>query len=261
MISQALPRSITLPARAKLNLDLEIVGRRPDGMHELRTHMQAIELHDLLTVELPSGERNEMFFSGDPELDIETNTVRQALDALQEAAGRPLASRIWLHKRIPAGSGLGGASSDAAVALRALKKVHGLTIDLGPVAARVGADVSFFLVGGHALVEGIGERISPKPPEPRWFAIAWPGIGLSTALAYRAWDEVGGEGVNQLRRAAARVNPSIDEFARSLGDGWQMTGSGSAFFLQCDDRASAEAAVKNLDCWTAVTHSVGAWTE
>ncbi len=261
MSSAPLVRGIALPARAKLNLDLEVVSRRPDGMHELRTHMVAIDLHDLLIVERSSGDRREMFFSGDAELDIETNTVTRAVHALQEAVGRPLPSRIWLHKRIPSGSGLGGASSDAAAALRAMKTVHGLTVELAPIAQHVGADVSFFLTGGEALVEGLGERVRPLPVARAWFAIAWPGIELSTALVYRAWDEVGGEGVNQLRRAAAKVNPSIDAFAMSLGEAWQMTGSGSAFFLPCPSGEPAEDAVKKLECWTAVASSVGRWTE
>jgi 4-diphosphocytidyl-2-C-methyl-D-erythritol kinase len=251
--------TIALPARAKLNLDLRVTGTRPDGMHELRTHMVAVELHDLVAAERSSGDRIELIMSGDAELDVETNTVTRAAHALQEAVGHALPSRIWLHKRIPAGSGLGGASSDAAVALRALKAVHGLTVDLAPVAARVGADVSFFLTGGQALVEGVGERITPEPAQETWFAIAWPGVELSTALVYRAWDVVGGDGVNELRRAAARVNPSIDRFAESLGEGWQMTGSGSAFFSTHADKAAAEAAAGRVDCWTAVTRSVGAW--
>lgn len=261
MSSPGHARSIALPARAKLNLDLKVTGKRADGLHELRTHMVAIDLHDLLIVERSRNDRTEVAFSGQTELDIETNTVSRAHGGLERAVGRPLPSNIWLHKRIPLGSGLGGASSDAAATLRALKAVHGLAIDLAPIAAEIGADVSFFLRGGSALVEGVGERISPLPDLDSWFAIAWPGVELSTALAYRAYDEVGGRGRNELRLAASHVNPSIDRFARALGDGWHMTGSGSAFFFRCTDRVSAEAAVHKLDCWTAVASSVGAWME
>ena len=252
-------RSIALPARAKLNLDLQVVCRRPDSMHELRSQMQAVELHDLL-IAAPA-EQTSLAIRGMQVGESATNTVIRAHQVVETAAGRKLPTRYWLHKRIPPGSGLGGASSDAAAAMRALQHLHGLKLDLRKIAAEVGADVPFFLTGGAALVEGTGERVSPVHDRPHWFAIAWPGIELSTALVYAAWDEVGGDGVNQLRRAAARVNPRIDEFARSLGDGWQMTGSGSAFFLTCADRGNAEAAVAKLDCWTAVTPSVGAWTE
>jgi 4-diphosphocytidyl-2C-methyl-D-erythritol kinase len=92
-----------------------------------------------------------------------------------------------------------------------------------------------------------------------WFAIAWPGIELSTQLVYARWDEVGGQ---DLRDAATRVEPRLAAFAQQLGDGWRMTGSGSAFFRAAPTRAAAEAALSfaggaKLDCWTAVATAVG----
>jgi 4-diphosphocytidyl-2-C-methyl-D-erythritol kinase len=251
--------TVALPARAKLNLDLAVIGRRPDGMHDLRTTIQAVDLHDLLEAE--ASDETTLTITGD--FNVSTgaaNTVLKALHALEESAGRRLPTAFRLNKRIPPGSGLGGASSDAAAALRALKYLHRLEIDLAPIAFRVGADVSFFLSGGGALVEGIGERVTPTAiDKPAWYAIAWPGIEVSTADVYRAWDEVHGVAPNQLRRAAARVDRRVDEFAQRLGAGWQMTGSGSAFFCVCPDRASAELATRKLDCWTAVSQAVGAW--
>lgn len=259
MSSGGLVRSIALPARAKLNLDLEVACRRPDGMHELRTHMQAVDLHDLLIAAPAEG--TSLSTSGLELAKATTNSVLRAHEAVESAIGRKLPTNYSLHKRIPPGSGLGGASSDAAAAMRALRQLYGLSLELKTVAVAVGADVTFFLTGGTARVEGIGDRVMPVQGSPGWYAIAWPGIELSTASVYRAWDEVGGDGANQLRRAAARVNPSIDEFAKSLGVGWQMTGSGSAFFRPCADRAAAEAAVRDLGCWTVVTSAVGAWAE
>jgi 4-diphosphocytidyl-2-C-methyl-D-erythritol kinase len=154
---------------------------------------------------------------------------------------------------------MGGASSDAAAALRGLTALHNLRIDLARIAPKIGADVPFFLTGGAARAEGRGERLTPLPTEPAWFAIAWPDIELLTATVYRAWDEVNGDGPNQLRRAAGRVEPRLEDFAARLGQGWQMTGSGSAFFKRCPDEGAARQATAELDCWTAVTHAVGAW--
>lgn len=262
MSSAGPARSVVLPARAKLNLDLEVVCRRPDGMHELRTHMQAVELHDLL-IAAPA-ESTSLTTTGLELAGAGTNSVLRAHAAVEAAAGMKLPTRYQLHKRIPAGSGLGGASSDAAAAMRALRRLFGLELDLKTIAPGVGADVTFFLAGGIALVEGTGDRVRPARDWPRWYAIAWPGVELSTAAVYAAWDglESGARrGPNDLRTAAARVDGRIDGFAHQLGPGWQMTGSGSAFFLPCADRASAEAAVLNLDCWTAVTHSMGQWAE
>jgi 4-diphosphocytidyl-2C-methyl-D-erythritol kinase len=137
--------------------------------------------------------------------------------------------------------------------------LHGLAIDIAPIAAHIGSDVTFFLRGGGCLVESVGEKVTPLPFQEAWFAIAWPGIELGTAAVYSAWDEVGGDGANDLRRAAGHVDRRIDDFAARLGGDWQMTGSGSAFFVRCRNREGAEDAVKGIDCWTAVARSVGAW--
>ena len=154
---------------------------------------------------------------------------------------------------------MGGASSDAATVLRALKAMHALHIDLAPLARDLGSDVPFFLRGGRARGEGRGERLTPLRDEPAWFAIAWPGIALSTADVYRAWDEMKGEGPNHLRRAAELVQPSLKEFASSLGPAWRMTGSGSAFYKRINNEEEGRQAIGELDCWTVVTRAVGAW--
>jgi 4-diphosphocytidyl-2-C-methyl-D-erythritol kinase len=250
--------TLAVPARAKLNLDLEVLRRGGDGFHQVRTTIQAVALHDIL--ELAPAERTTINVTG---LAIQTNrdnSVLKAHAALERATHRELPTRFDLRKRIPSGAGLGGASSDAAAALRALVTIYALrNVDLGEIATSVGADVPFFLFGGTALAEGRGERLTRLRSEPGWFAIAWPGIELLTAAVYRGWDEVNGDGPNQLTRAAGHVAPMVQDFALRLGHGWQMTGSGSAFFLRCPDRQTASMAAAKLDCWTAVTYAVGAW--
>jgi 4-diphosphocytidyl-2-C-methyl-D-erythritol kinase len=257
--------ALALPARAKLNLDLEVLGRRPDGFHDIRTTFQAIELHDMLEVEPAQA---TTFTSEGFDVDRSDNSVLRAHRALEEQSGRRLPARLHLQKRIPPGSGMGGASSDAAATLRALKSMHGLDIDLPPLAQLVGADVPFFLAGGRARAEGRGERLEQLSDHEAWFAIAWPGIELATPDVYRAWDEVKGDGPNHLRRAAERVDPRLAEFARSLGAGWQMTGSGSAFFLRTPSEEEGRKAVEPLGragraqgapIWTTVTRAVGRW--
>jgi 4-diphosphocytidyl-2-C-methyl-D-erythritol kinase len=143
--------------------------------------------------------------------------------------------------------------------LRAAAIVHGVDIDIESIARAVGADVPFFMKGGSALAEGTGERLQPLPTEPAWYAIAWPGIELSTANVYEAWDQTRGGPPNKLLQAAERADPRVQDFARRLGHGWQMTGSGSAFFLRCAGREEGMKAIESLDCWTTVTHAVGAW--
>jgi 4-diphosphocytidyl-2-C-methyl-D-erythritol kinase len=249
---------LAVPARAKLNLDLEVLKYDGDGFHQIRTRIQAIALHDLL--ELEAADRTTLHTTG---LDLNNqndNSVLKAHQALEKASGRELPTSFHLHKRIPAGAGLGGASSDAAAALRGLASIHKINwVNLNDIAAKIGADVPFFITGGTAMAEGRGERLTPQKTEPAWFAIAWPGIELLTAAVYRAWDEVKGDGQNQLTRAACHIAPELQDFAKRLGKGWQMTGSGSAFFLRASDRQAAMTATSRLECWTAITHAVGAW--
>jgi 4-diphosphocytidyl-2-C-methyl-D-erythritol kinase len=250
--------TLVVPARAKLNLDLEVLSQSSDGFHQIRTTIQAVALHDLLELEIAN--HTSLHTTGLALNHQNDNSVLKAHQALQKACSRELPTKIHLHKRIPAGAGLGGASSDAAAALRGLAAIHNVKgVDLTEIATKVGADVPFFLTGGTALAEGRGERLTTLNTDPRWFAIAWPGIELLTAAVYRAWDEVKGDGQNQLTRAAGQVAPQLQDFAKRLGKGWQMTGSGSAFFLKTTDQDAAKGATTQLDCWTAITHAVGAW--
>jgi 4-diphosphocytidyl-2-C-methyl-D-erythritol kinase len=249
--------TLAVPARAKLNMDLEVLSRGSDGFHQIRTRIQSVALHDLLVLERAE-DRTTLTMTGLALTNEKDNSVLKAHAALEKATGRELPTHFDLHKHIPPGAGLGGASSDAAAALRGLKTIHKLNLDLEEIAAGVGADVPFFLNGGTALAEGRGERLTRLAPESGWFAIAWPGIELLTSAVYRAWDEVKGDGANQLTRAATSVAPQLQDFAKQLGEGWQMTGSGSAFFRRAADQTMARNATTNLDCWTSITHTIGA---
>jgi len=249
--------TLALPARAKLNLDLEVIRRTEDGFHDVRTTIQGIDLHDLLL--MTDASQTSLTITGLPVASSHENSVLKAHHALELAIGRAIPTRFHLHKRIPPGSGMGGASSDAAAVLRGLAAVHRLDVDLRALALSIGADVPFFLTGGTARAEGRGDKLTRLPTTPAWFAIAWPGIELSTASVYLAWDEVQGEAPNHLLRAAERAEPRVVDFAQSLGPGWQMTGSGSAFFRRCTDDEQAREVTASVDCWTAVTRAVGPW--
>jgi 4-diphosphocytidyl-2-C-methyl-D-erythritol kinase len=157
---------LEVPAFAKINLTLEVLGRRGDGYHEVRTILQTIDLADRLEV-LPF--HALQVECDDASLNGEANLVWRAATALAERGKTEPQARIYIHKRIPAGMGLGGGSSDAAAALQALNQLWGLELstgELAQVAAGVGSDVAFFLSGGTALAEGRGERITPLPPVP-----------------------------------------------------------------------------------------------
>jgi 4-diphosphocytidyl-2-C-methyl-D-erythritol kinase len=187
---------VAFRAFAKINLGLHVGPPRPDGYHEVRTVMQSIALCDLLEVH-PSVDLT--LTCSDPTLPSgEENLVMKAARALQSAHGCAKGARILLTKRVPAQAGLGGGSSDAAAALVALARLWHLPSsfeDLAPVAAALGADVPFFLLGGTALGVSRGEEIYALPDGPNLhLVLAVPSSGMPTGEAYRRLDALAGAG-------------------------------------------------------------------
>jgi 4-diphosphocytidyl-2-C-methyl-D-erythritol kinase len=267
---------LVIRAHAKVNLDLRVLGTRPDGYHELRTVFQAIELHDTLQcAERPGPFVIKCRRPGVP-LDA-TNLVWQAAASLWRALGRagePCDTAVAIEKCIPVQAGLGGGSADAAAALAGLGRLWGgvpLTL-LREVAAGVGADVPFFLSGGTALGLGRGEEIYPLVDlPPHWVVVVLPPFGVSTAESYGWYDEDRAAGVKEPRelqilpvpwpsRAAQMINdleppvvrrhPEISTLKSSLREAGAvaavMSGSGSAVFGLFRSRTAAARAVRPL---------------
>jgi 4-diphosphocytidyl-2-C-methyl-D-erythritol kinase len=199
-----LPRTLSVEARAKVNLFLRVLGRRADGYHELETLVAPIDFADRLDIHADSGpEFRTLALSLDitGDLDLvgqvpadESNLVLRAARALADAVEARGFADITLEKRVPAAAGLGGGSADAAATLRALNELWECGLDqaaLSEVAAAVGSDVPAFLVGGPALARGRGERVEPIPvPSLKLALVTFP-FGVSTADAFRWWDEEG----------------------------------------------------------------------
>lgn len=206
-------KQISLKACAKINLGLAVLGRRPDGFHELRTVFQTISLADKLHVRLTPGRREvRLELKGfDVPAGIANLAVRAAEAALAECKVRARVD-ILLDKRIPPGSGLGGASSDAAIVLRAVSLLAGRTLpsdQMLHLAAALGSDVPFFLYGGRALGLGRGEEVYPLPELPRRYCVVFfPGEGMSTAEAYQS--------LGRPRLTPGSVGPTID-WASKIG--------------------------------------------
>jgi 4-diphosphocytidyl-2-C-methyl-D-erythritol kinase len=159
---------LRLTAPAKINWTLEVLGRRPDGFHEVKTILQTIDLCDSL--ELESAPELTLKATGEGLSPPQDNLTLRAAHLLQERTRHSGGVRMRLTKSIPVAAGLGGGSSDAAAALRGLDRLWGLALPherLVELAAEVGSDVPFFLHGGTALAEGRGERITPLPDAPR----------------------------------------------------------------------------------------------
>jgi len=212
-------------APAKLTRSLRITGVRGDGHHLLDAEMVSLDLADTLT--FSEGDSLEVRGAA-PDVPLtDDNLVRRALRLVGRTA------QVKLDKRIPSGAGLGGGSTDAAAVLR----WAGVT-DLH-LAARLGADVPFCLVGGRARVTGVGEQVVPLPFVPLTFTLLTPPIHCATPAVYAAWDALGGphaDGTNDLEPAALVVAPALARWRDQLGDATGLTpvlaGSGSTWFVE-----------------------------
>ena len=204
--------SVSLPAFAKINLDLRILGTRPDGFHDLRTIFQSLALFDTVTVTRRRGPLAIVCDQPDIPTD-RRNLVWKAASLLHRVAtGKvtaPQGLAIDLRKRIPSEAGLGGGSADAAMTLLALNKLWKMNLDpatLARIGARLGADVPYFLVGGTSLGLGRGDDIYPLADLPTVHVVLLrPGFGVATADAYSWFDQ---ESRRTLREPAPRAYPA-----------------------------------------------------
>jgi 4-diphosphocytidyl-2-C-methyl-D-erythritol kinase len=176
---------------AKINLTLDVLGKRSDGYHELATVMQTIDLYDTICL-LTTDEGRVSITCNRSELSNDENLVVRAAQAIRNRLGLTQGVHIELHKRIPVAAGLGGGSGNAATILLALQRWWQLPLtanELWSIAAGLGSDVPFFLTGGLALCEGRGEQITPLAPHwpiaMRWLLLIKPAIAVSTATVFR----------------------------------------------------------------------------
>jgi 4-diphosphocytidyl-2-C-methyl-D-erythritol kinase len=279
--------NLTLRAAAKVNLGLEVTGRRPDGYHELRSILVNVDIIDTLILE--PGVGSSVGSETSPAMAPERELASRALAALEELAGRRLGLVPRLRKQIPVGAGLGGGSADAAAVLRAASRL-GIEVNperLAEMALKLGADVPFQLAGGAALVGGVGEAIEPLPYREMWLAVAFGRVHISTTAVFAAlgpeeWssgmlvataaDLWRGDSPDLVRALAELPNalwgPASRLHAGVLEDqamaleqgGWvpRLTGSGSAMYQVCRDQAEARrlalsAATLGFQTWACRT--------
>jgi 4-diphosphocytidyl-2-C-methyl-D-erythritol kinase len=217
---------VVLVAPAKVTLSLRITGRRADGYHLIDAEMISVDLCDEL--EVGAGDGIEVVGSDRAVSADGDNLVARALALVGRRA------QVRLHKRIPAGAGLGGGSSDAAAVLWWAGELDAAR------AATIGADVPFCVTGGRARVRGIGEIVEPLPFVEGELTLLTPPFGCSTVEVYRRWDEMGGPharaGANDLEAAALDVYPALAEHRDALGEATglepRLAGSGSTWFVE-----------------------------
>ncbi|HZQ51390.1 MAG TPA: 4-(cytidine 5'-diphospho)-2-C-methyl-D-erythritol kinase [Bryobacteraceae bacterium] len=210
---------VTVPSFAKLNLDLRVLNKRPDGYHELRTVFQTISLHDTLGIEFDFARRTQIDLESS--VDIQNNLVVRSAKLVLEHLRIKAWVRFALKKIIPMGAGLGGGSSNAAAVLLALPALAGKRIpppELVRLAESLGSDVPFFLYGGTALGLGRGTELYPLPDQPsRPVLVVTPGVHVPTPEAYKA---LAREAVSPL---TSEANSSILREFQTIA--WNLNGS------------------------------------
>lgn len=247
---------LTLPAPAKLNLWLHILGRRADGYHELETVFQFLEHADQLSFEVRQDGEIRLHDTL-ASVAHDSNLIVRAARALQQASGCTLGADIWLDKVLPMGGGIGGGSSDAATTLLALDHLwqlgwsHDRLAELG---LTLGADVPVFVRGHAAFAQGVGERLTPVDPAEPWYVVLVPQVSVSTAeifshpqltrdslpLKMRPVPE--GNSRNDCQLVVEHSYPVIREALNDLGKYTEarLTGTGSCVFGSFPNKAEAD---------------------
>lgn len=255
---------LSWPAPAKLNLFLQITGRRADGYHELQTVFRLLDWGDTVRLRVRDDGQIRRVGESVPGVAEADDLLVRAARLLQMESNCSQGADISVEKRIPAGGGFGGGSSDAATVLVALNRLWGLDFDLDRLVAlgpRLGADVSVFVRGENAWAEGVGEKLVPIDLPPAWYLLVDPGVHVPTAGLFQAHD---------LTRNAAPAKIEDFAFGHLLGNAFEpvlrrrepaieaafvalaqsgtprLTGTGSGCFVEFADRASAEAALAGL---------------
>ncbi|KTT02080.1 4-(cytidine 5'-diphospho)-2-C-methyl-D-erythritol kinase [Pseudomonas fulva] len=249
-------QALTLPAPAKLNLWLHIIGRRADGYHELETVFQFLDHGD----ELSFAVREDGMIRLHSDLDTvphDSNLIVRAARQLQAQSGTPLGADIWLNKVLPMGGGIGGGSSDAATTLLGLAHLWQLDWDEDRLAALglgLGADVPVFVRGHAAFAQGVGEQLTPVDPEQPWYVVLVPQVSVSTAeifshpqltrdsLPLKMRPVPKGNSRNDCQPVVEQNYPEVRNALNALGKFTEarLTGTGSCVFGAFPSKAEAD---------------------
>jgi len=267
-----LMKTITLQAPAKVNYLLDVIGRRPDGYHELRMVMQRVGLCDEITITLNDGDQLTVTCGIKGVPDGPGNIAWKAARAILDLAGSKQGAAITINKRIPSAAGLGGGSSDAASVLMGMNELLKLKLSdqqMMDIGVTLGADVPFFIFKQTALAEGIGEKLSAMPPMPRlWVLLVNPGVHVSTGWVYNnlqltnrsglarlpelfsSIDDVCAMLSNDLESVTIPAFPVIDEIKQRMlvlgAVASMMSGSGPTVFGLFRDKTTAESACEAI---------------
>lgn len=252
------------PAPAKLNLFLRITGRRADGYHELQTVFRLLDWGDRIAVRVRDDGRIHRLGASAAGVGEDDDLAVRAARILQSSANIAQGADIRIEKRIPAGGGFGGGSSDAATVLVALNALWGVGLELAELARlglQLGADVPVFVRGRNAWAEGVGERLTPLELAPAWYVLADPGVHVPTGPLFQSADLtrdaapakiadfVSGSLLdNAFEPVLRRREPAVEAMFQALSriGTPRLTGSGSGCFVEFASSSAAERALTKL---------------
>lgn len=271
---------IVLEPFAKVNLGLDIVGRRDDGYHEVKMIMQSVDLKDCMTLTVTDEDIVAIMTDSKDIPADDSNIVIKAIKLLKQEYGIKKGINVELKKNIPIAGGMAGGSADAAAALRGMNELFNLKLDdkkLCELGVKLGADVPYCIMGGTMLSEGIGEVLTPLKSAPDCYAaIVKPAFSVSTKKVYEAYDSLSGDRIihpdidglidainegdlykmctcmgNSLESVTEKDHPYITEIKRILEEKGavkaMMSGSGPTVFAIFDDKDKANSAISVFD--------------
>ena len=251
--------SLILHCPSKLNLTLEVLKKKDNGMHEIKSHFQLIDLCDVMHIEKSNAQQSSIRSNASIDIDSKKNLVYQAIEALSEHVSQELHCNIIIEKNIPIGGGLGGGSSDAAAALIGINKIFSLQLnvsELMKIGLKLGADVPFFVAGKNAIASGIGEQLSEINSETNKFLVVSPPIHSSTQEMFQIWDELHEQ--NMLQSTAEDENSFLQIFLQRhlevkaifkelvVDAPFKLSGTGSTIFCAVEDDKRIRKTLKKI---------------
>ena len=251
--------SLILHCPSKLNLTLKVLEKKKNGMHEIKSHFQLIDLCDVMHIEKSNAQQSSIRTNASIDIDSKKNLVYQAIEALSEHVARELHCNIIIEKNIPIGGGLGGGSSNAAAALIGINKLFSLQLNISElmkIGLKLGADVPFFVLGKNVIASGIGEQLSEINSETSKFLVVSPPIHSSTQEMFQIWDELHQQ--NMLKLSAEGENPFLQIFLQKHPEvraifkelvveaPFKLSGTGSTIFCAVEDDKRIRKTLKKI---------------
>ena len=251
--------SLILHCPSKLNLTLEVLKKKENGMHEIKSHFQLIDLYDVMYIEKSNAQQSSIRTNASIDIDSKKNLVYQAIEALSEHVARELHCNIIIEKNIPIGGGLGGGSSNAAAALIGINKLFSLQLDISElinIGLKLGADVPFFVLGKNAIATGIGEQLSEVNSETNKFLVISPPIHSSTQEMFQTWDELHEQDMlplsiedeNPFLQIFLQKHPEVRAIFKELvaEAPFKLSGTGSTIFCAVENDERIKKTLKKI---------------